>query len=164
MSYQITQKTDLKLSSTNTQLSLVKVTGASRQIATLYRLLSARVHRISHLRIPTRDEHYAFVRSHPYRAWYLIKLANRYIGTVYFTELNNIGIFVIPSAQQHLKKAIKLALHKHKPLSGIKSVRTNFFDFNVAPGDLALSEALEALGARCVQMTYSIMRQTDAPA
>jgi len=154
MTQQLTSETRPK----SQGLLLVEISATPQHVAILYRLLTAREHRISHTHMPTFDEHRLFVQSHPYRAWYLIKRGARYIGSVYFTHLNSIGIFVMPSAKNYLTAALKLALAKHRPLPSIKSVRTDSFDFNISPNDAYLAAALEEIGAKCVQVTYSLKK------
>lgn len=50
---------------------------------------------ISHRRMPTFDEHKAFVASQPYEGWYVIEDDDGFdCGSVYLSKLGEIGVFV----------------------------------------------------------------------
>ena len=49
---------------------------------------------ISHKQMPTFDEHDAFVKSDPYRVWYLIEVNGGVAGCVYLTDEREIGISI----------------------------------------------------------------------
>jgi len=61
----------------------------------LYNLLKDRKpwENISHKKMPTYDEHVSFVRSKPYKKWYIIDYKGP-VGAIYLTKLNEIGIFI----------------------------------------------------------------------
>ena len=44
--------------------------------------------------MPTYTEHLRFIKSRPYRKWYVVKYDGLKIGSVYLTSQNEIGIFV----------------------------------------------------------------------
>ena len=79
--------------------------GTSEQI--LYDLLLERdpEHVISHVPGTTFTEHKEFVRSKPYKAWYLIAFIdenseeNENAGAIYLTDAREVGIFVFRSWQ-----------------------------------------------------------------
>ncbi len=110
----ITKTTKLKFS-TNL-ISLEKV--SDKNFLFLYRLLKERTStvNISHRRMPTYDEHKHFILSNPYSAWYIIKLKNTKVGSIYLSKQNEIGIFIKKEYQNlHLgKTALKLLIKKHK--------------------------------------------------
>lgn len=62
----------------------------------LYELLKERDPNtnISHKKMPSYSEHKKFVNSKPYDKWYIIKLNNKKIGSIYLTSQNEIGIFI----------------------------------------------------------------------
>ena len=62
------------------------------QIKILYELLKKRDFTISHRDIPPFDEHKMFVINNPYRAWYLVKENNSFVGSFYIKNDNSIGI------------------------------------------------------------------------
>ena len=67
----------------------------------LYSLLKERDSKanISHKTMPTYTEHLRFVKSRPYRKWYVVKYGGLKIGSIYLTSQNEIGIFVKKSFQ-----------------------------------------------------------------
>ena len=48
---------------------------------------------VSHKKMPTYDEHVNFVRSKPYKKWYIIDYKGP-VGAIYLTNNNEIGIFI----------------------------------------------------------------------
>ena len=67
----------------------------------LYQHLKERdpITRISHKKMPTFSQHEKFVLSHPYTKWYIIFQKNKKIGSVYLTEMNEIGLFLKKDVQ-----------------------------------------------------------------
>ena len=67
----------------------------------LYQHLKERdpITRISHKKMPTFTQHEKFVLSNPYKKWYIIIQKNKKIGSVYLTEMNEIGLFLKKDAQ-----------------------------------------------------------------
>ena len=68
----------------------------------LYQHLKERnpITRISHKKMPTFSQHEKFVLSHPYTKWYIIFQKNKKIGSVYLTDMNEIGLFLKKEHQQ----------------------------------------------------------------
>jgi hypothetical protein len=135
-------------------VSLVRVSRKPEHVGILHGLLLRRTHVISHKSMPTMRQHREFVLSHPYRAWYLIKAGNEYVGTIYLLKNNTIGVSVNKGAEKCFVPAIRLLLLKYKPLPAVKSVRAAEFDFNVSPSNRRLIAILESMGARRTQVTY----------
>jgi RimJ/RimL family protein N-acetyltransferase len=67
----------------------------------LYQHLKERdpITRISHKKMPTFTQHEKFVLSNPYTKWYIIIQKNKKIGSVYLTEMNEIGLFLKKDVQ-----------------------------------------------------------------
>ncbi len=65
----------------------------------LYQLLSERKpwQNISHKEMPTYEGHVHFVRSKPYKAWYIVEIDNNLVGAMYLSKANEIGIFLLES-------------------------------------------------------------------
>jgi RimJ/RimL family protein N-acetyltransferase len=83
----------------------------------LYTLLQEREPRanISHRVMPNWKQHCKFIARRPYAAWYLIKLRKDYVGAIYLTSMNEIGIAVL---KQWRKRgvgpaALRLLMRKH---------------------------------------------------
>jgi hypothetical protein len=116
---------------------LEKIHGSGDQINILFQLLKIREHNISNLSAPTFNEHTQFVKNHPYRAWYLIKVNNLYVGSVYIMRSNCIGVFLQKDASI-FPRVINMINQKHKPLKEIKSVRPPHFYINISPNNIKL--------------------------
>jgi len=67
----------------------------------LYQHLKERdpITRISHKKMPTFAQHEKFVLSNPYTKWYIIIQKNKKVGSVYLTEMDEIGLFLKKDAQ-----------------------------------------------------------------
>ncbi len=63
----------------------------------LYGLLGQRKHfqNISYKEMPLYEHHVQFVTSKPYLHWYIISINSKYIGNVYISKMNEIGIFFL---------------------------------------------------------------------
>ena len=128
------------------------------EIGLAWRLLSERPFEanISHQEMPTRAEHAAYVRSHPYRAWLVIWVRDVAVGTIAVTKQNEIAIAILKEHQRkgYAKEAIKEVLELFSPLHEIPGVRPAHFVANVAPGNLPSHALFTGLGAKLVSMTY----------
>ena len=127
---------------------LKSVCRKSSSVRALYELLKVRKFSISHQKLPSFEEHEEFVKSHPYRQWWLVLENSKLIGSVYLTDDNAIGINLIEEDQR--------IYFGNKPLPPIPSVRPKFFYVNVAPENLILKETLAKLGAKHTQCSYRI--------
>jgi hypothetical protein len=133
-------------------------TGDDGQIKILYDLLSKRNHQISHTQMPSYAQHCDFVRNHPYVSWYLVKVSGSYIGSFYVTDQNTIGINILNDwVGSTVSAVIDQIKSKFIPLPAIKSVRSEFYSINVAPGNAELIYALERSGCVLAQLSYVIM-------
>jgi hypothetical protein len=131
------------------------IVGNKNQTEVLYTLLSGRQHKISHQQMPSYAEHERFVASHPYRAWFLVKFHENYVGTVYITDRNSIGVNVKDDVvAQILPLIFEKICSDFPPLPEIKSLRSGHFSVSVAPSNKTLAAALEGSGLRLAQLTY----------
>ena len=92
---------------------LVKLKAVSKSdYRFLYDLLMERDARanISHKKMPTYNQHVAFVSAKPYSKWYVILSDTNKAGSIYLTSQNEIGIFIKKSFQG--KQLGNIALHK----------------------------------------------------
>lgn len=120
-------------------------------IRTLYNLLLERTPQqsISHKVMPTFNEHWDFVASNPYQAWYLIGVGrDEIVGSVYLTQHNEIGIFLFKRyiGLGYAKTAVKQLMKKHK----------GPYLANVNPENQASREFFERLGGKLIQVTYEL--------
>jgi len=113
---------------------------------------------ISHVRMPSLREHLAYVDDHPYRAWYLISLAETWIGTVSVSKRNEIGVHIVPEHRGHGwgRKAVKRIIGMITPLPGVPGEIPGFFVANVNPANVASIALFESLGAKHIQSTYRL--------
>ena len=138
-------------------MELIKVNPHKiNHVRTLFVILARKKFNISHICLPTYHQHKKFVENHPYRFWYLIKNEQKYIGVIYVTFENVIGINTIISSEELYINAIKALINFHKPLEEIKSIRNKFFVINVNPNNKILIEAIKTLGLNHIQNTYIV--------
>ena len=137
------------------KIRLEKVIGDQSQIKVLFQLLKNRKSNISNTFLPTINSHIKFVKNHPYRAWYLIKSNEIYIGSTYIMENNCIGISLICDVS-NFPRIVEMILKKHKPLKEIKSVRPSNFYIIIAPNNKEIESQLNKLGANKIQLSYSL--------
>lgn len=104
---------------------------------------------ISHREMPSWEDHCAFVSSRPYAAWYVIEDSNQWIGAIYLTKANEIGVFIIPGLKQQGwgTLAVKYLMAKHRGLRYLA---------NVSPKNEASMALFEGLGFRHIQNTLEL--------
>ena len=120
----------------------------------LFELLKNKTHEISHSKMPTYDEHLEFVINYPYRFWYIIKKSNSFIGSVYLTNENTIGLNLNSPNKKDYIATIKLITNIHKPLPPKKSVRSKYFQINANPNNDLLIKAIKSIEMIHIQNTY----------
>lgn len=78
----------------------------------LYVLLGARKphQNISHVKMPTYDEHITFIHSRPYLTWELISVDDVYVGAWYMSKRMEIGIFIL---EEHQNQGIGKQVLEH---------------------------------------------------
>lgn len=126
------------------------------QIHCLFDLLSRRHHVISHQAQPSFDEHEQFVRSHPYRAWYIVRQTSAAIGSFYITENNFIGLNISHQGIDLVKSILDYVEATYMPRAAVKSVRAGHFSINVAASNIELQRTLEALNKIALEHTYKV--------
>jgi len=124
---------------------------STNDIRFLYKLLKEREPRtnISHKKMPSFSEHKKFVTCNPYDKWYILKLKNKKIGSVYLTTQNEIGIFIKKNIQGNNlgKQALSLIISKNP--------RKRYLA-NVNPKNSKSIRFFKNNGFRLVQHTYEI--------
>lgn len=129
---------------------LVPVASVPNAVHILYELLKERPPEaaISHKRMPTFEEHAAFVAGHPYQVWYLLKVGGTCVGSAYISKQREVGIFIFRShhGRGYGRQAIRLLREAHP----------GRLLANVAPGNAASHQFFKALGAVKVQETYEL--------
>ena len=101
--------------------------------------------------------HERFVKSNPYRAWFIIEIDNEYIGNVYIQFDNSIGLNCedkITSAQ--ILKVLDIIGSKFQPLEAIDSIRRDSFFLNIPSANLSLQRKLNSLSLMEIQRSYAM--------
>ena len=136
-----------KLSKVNKKLEL--------HIEFLYKILKTKDFNISHEVVPEYKDHKEFVSNHPYRIWLLIERDEAFLGAVYLTKDNVIGINLPNASINDYFNLINLVLKKYKPLKHVKSVKSKYFLINANPKNHILINAIESLNMKFIQKTYA---------
>lgn len=117
----------------------------------LWKMLADRdpVVNISHKKMPTWNEHCAFVDSHPYRDWLIVTLDAKWIGQIYLTNANEIGIHLLPNyiGRGHGAEAVRRLMTKYGP---------GRYLANVAIDNIASQDFFRSLGFKLIQYTFEL--------
>ena len=121
----------------------------------LYRLLAGRPKgvNISHRKMPSWGQHLSFVRSRPYKAWYLLRVpSGEFAGGIYLSKNDEIGVFIF---KKHQKKglgrqAVRLLMRRHRTIRR--------FLANVSPKNGRSIRFFRELKFRPIQNTYEFTR------
>ena len=135
-------------------ISLIKITSCESHISETYRLLKLRNSSISHKEEPTFELHKEFVINHPYRFWFLIKLEEKYIGSVYLKNDNSIGLNITDDFNYLATEVLQKVVSSFKPLPPLKSIRNSRFIINVALEDIPLADSIRKFGGLEIQRTF----------
>ena len=120
----------------------------------LYNLLKERdpVANISHIKMPSYQEHVKFVKSKPYSKWYVIYHNSRKIGSVYLSKQDEIGIFLKKEFQSKglSKEAVEILIEKNP--------RSRYLA-NVSPKNLSSRKFFKKQGFKLIQYTYELRKK-----
>jgi len=136
------------------EIQWLKVKKTSDHIDVLYQILKVRKHFISNKRIPNYKEHSEFVKNHPYRHWFLLKKNKKFIGSIYITSLNTIGLDTYSIKENMIESIFLRLFSKIKPLPEIKSIRPKSFSINISPSNRKLAVIIKNIGGKKIQSTY----------
>ena len=126
-------------------------------VRALYELLKNRgTSAISHLHLPSYEQHEAFVKNHPYRAWYLIRQNLEIVGSTYLTSDNVLGIFLKEPSTALVKSTLEWVTEKYAPLPELKSLRPSYFYVNVSGENKEMIQILESIGLPLLQHSYRL--------
>ena len=117
----------------------------------LYKLLSERIPKenISHKKMPSFLQHKKFIKSKPYSYWYIIFLEKNKIGTIYLTNINEIGIHIKKEFQSvKIEKIILKKLFSKHP-------RTRYL-VNINPENKKSIQFFKKNGFKLLQKTYEL--------
>jgi RimJ/RimL family protein N-acetyltransferase len=131
------------------RLTLVDVYSSPSALDVLYQLLEERKPEIniSHRELPTWSDHCAFVASHPYEAWYLLKADADIVGAIYLSRADEIGLFVFQAHQGrgYGRRALELLMERHP--------RERYL-VNINPANEHSIAFVSKFGFRHIQNTY----------
>jgi RimJ/RimL family protein N-acetyltransferase len=117
----------------------------------LYELLQEREPyvNISHRVMPTWQQHCKFIARRPYSAWYLIRFGTEYIGAIYLTKANEIGVSIL--ARCHGlglgSRAVRTLMRKH--------ARRRYLA-NINPSNKRSIRMFRRMGFKMIQETYEL--------
>lgn len=132
------------------------VEGTDTQIKILYDLLKKRIHSISHSTIPNYDAHTKFVKHHPYRKWYLVKLENDYFGSFYIKNDNSIGLNLNQVDREIVMSCIKFIHTGFRPRREFASMVPNYFYINIPSTNIVLIKVMQSLSFPKLQISFKI--------
>ena len=117
----------------------------------LYEILSERssIENISHKEMPSYRKHVKFVLSKPYKKWYIIYYKKQKFGSIYLTNLNEIGIHFkkIPISDFLITKSIDLLINKNPGKR---------FLINISPNNPKFIKIIKKRGLKLIQHTYEL--------
>ncbi len=132
-------------------LSLRAVRDHPSYIRFLYELLQERPveANISHNRMPTYEQHTAFVKRDPYSCWFLIMAGDTMAGSIYLTRHQEIGIHIHTPFR-------RLGLASWAIPYFMDMIGPQKYLANVAPGNAASHALFSKLGGKVIQHTYAL--------
>jgi len=137
---------------------LLNVYATPGAVDLLWDLLSERTptQSISHRKMPTREEHIAFVASRPYQAWYIVEavtdcvddvaLVTENVGAAYLSRNREIGIGIL---QRHKGKKYGI-----NAVRNLMEMHPGKYLANINPDNEASIKLFTGLGFKHIQNTY----------
>lgn len=126
----------------------------------LYELLLERPREanITHKKDPKYVQHMVFVKAKPYWRWWLLQDRKTWVGSLYVTDRNELGIFI---KKDHFRKgyareALRVLRATITPLGAVIGVRPSYFVANVAPDNAASHALFLDAGGVVIQQTYRL--------
>ena len=120
----------------------------------LFEHLEKKIYPISHIKLPSYEEHKEFVLSSPYRFWFFIKKNNMILGNCFISYQNCVGLNILSNKKEDYSIVLKFIFKRFKPLPAIKSIRSKYFHVNSNPSNKPLKEALISLEMNLIEETY----------
>ena len=137
-------------------INLEKVVGSIRQTESLFEVLKNRTHSISHDKMPSFQEHQAFVTAHPYRVWYMISLKSKCVGSFYIQNDNSIGLNLENPDKHKINFCLNFIASNFCPYPEKKSLVPPYFYLNIPSSDTKLAAMLEVLNLIPVQTSFKL--------
>lgn len=133
-----------------------KIIKTDSQIDILYSLLQKRAHNISHLNMPSLHEHRNFVLSDPYEAWFLVRMNQNFVGSVYIKDDNTVGINLVSSSLDIVCACLNHINKNFSPRRAKPSYIPAHFVVNVASSNTTFQQNLKILGYDEIQSTFRL--------
>ena len=113
---------------------------------------------ISHRALPSWEQHCVFVDLHLYRFWFLILAEGEYVGQVYATKFNEIGIIILRAhrGKGWGARAVKELTSIHQPLEAAPGYRSGRWLANINPKNERSIRMFTGLGFALKQHTYEL--------
>ncbi len=142
----------------NKNTRLTKIEKCKSHIMSLYELLKKRKNNsnISHVKLPSLNEHIRFVNSRPYRTWFLIEKNEVLEGSVYINNVNVISIHLLRNNITLYEEILLFLIKNFKPLPAIPSKRNANFTVNLSPKNKLYAKLIVGKGAKKIQETYTL--------
>jgi hypothetical protein len=137
------------------QIIFQRVKENDSQIKLLFEMLKRRQNGISHITMPSYEAHKKFVLNHPYRIWCIVLANEMVVGNFYILKSNAVALHLDFNKMSLFPFVVEKILKNYRPLKEIKSVRADRFDFNISPKNHTQKKALEEMGAKLTQLTFS---------
>ncbi len=133
-------------------VSLISIYEIKTAPEILYLMLQQRepIANISHKEMPKFYDHLQFIKSHPYKKWWMIKIDEACIGNAYLTNNDEIGLFILPSYQGKG--------HGQEALDIILQVTKGRILANIAPANERSQAFFQRNGFKHIQQTYELER------
>ncbi len=140
----------------NKYLVLENIQNSLENIKAAYKLYKTRpkYHYISAKKSLRYIDHIRFVKNNPYRKWFIIKLNEKFIGTIYFTKENFIGYYILDKYIIHTKVIFIKLFNKIKPLPKKLSVNQEKFTINISPKNIKYQNIIKNIGGKIIQKTF----------
>ncbi len=109
---------------------------------------------ISHIKMPSFDEHEKFVLSKPYLKWYVAYFNNKKCGSIYLTKENEIAI--------HIKKGFpKIKIRKECYEILLKLNPKKRYLANCNPANSSLINFFKNKNFKLIQYTYELRSKSE---
>ena len=140
------------------QYRFEEVSSSRDHVKILFGLLEVRDHVISHSKLPSFENHENFVKTHPYKHWYLIFDRNSCKGAFYIKHDNSIGLNVTVPDPGILRACLSFVSTNFVPEPEQPSEVPPYFYVNVPISNTNLIISLEREGLSPIQVSLRFHR------
>ncbi len=112
--------------------------------------------------MPTKEDHYKFIKTTPFAHWFLIEIRQDVVGYVSVSWRNEIGIvlFKAERGKGYGAQAVQKMMGIVTPLPARPSDRPGHFVANINPKNVRSIRMFKSLGFDLVQHTYAKKEET----